>query len=69
MVYANSSLGNDDNVRWEDEIMLMQPEKLPKQPLHAVTAHRIADFLAHRKSKTPGQRIVFPCADKENKTL
>ena len=49
--------------------MLLKPEEFPDQSLDSITAHGIADFLADRQPKTPGQSGVFPFEHKETETL
>ena len=67
--HAQTALGHNDNIRPDEEFMLREPKKFPDQSLDSITAHGIADFLADRQPKTPGQNIVFPYEDKEHKAL
>jgi hypothetical protein len=68
-VHADAPLGHDDNIRAQDEIMLVEPEELPDQTLDPVASHGLAYFSAHRQPKTPGPPGVFPLENKEGETL
>lgn len=68
-IHANAPFGHDDNVGAQAKIVLVKPEKLPDQTLDPIAPHGLADFSAHRESKTPGQSGVFPLEHKECETL
>ena len=66
---ADAPLGHDNDVRAQDEIVLMDPKELPDQPLDPIAPHGLTDLSAHRQPKTPGLPGVFPLAHKEGETL
>ncbi|GAB6111401.1 hypothetical protein JCM14713_11590 [Desulfomicrobium salsuginis] len=68
-VRGDAPLGHDDNVRAQGKVVLMEPEELPDQTFDPVATHGLADFSAHRQSKTPGPPGVFPLENKEAEAL
>ena len=68
-IHANASLGHDNNIRSQGEIVLVKPKKFPDQTLDPIAPHGLADFSAHRQPKTPGLSGVFPFEHKKSETL